>query len=223
VYTFSGVRPLQRTEGGATGQISRDHIVRVTEPGESLDFPVLSLVGGKWTSFRAFSEQATDQALEQLGKPRKISTAKIPIGGSKGYPSTSSEKETYFKSLLETYQIEPHRLKQLIEIYGTRVADLLDKHSAEASIMLESIPEISVGEIKYILSKEDVLHLNDLILRRTMLGKLGRVTPEGLQEIAQVCKNELTWSDQETQAEIEQFSDTLREKHRMNYNEFIGG
>jgi glycerol-3-phosphate dehydrogenase len=222
VYTFSGVRPLQRTEEGATGQISRDHIVQVIEPGEELAFPVLSLVGGKWTSFRAFSELAADQVLELLGRPRKISTAKIPIGGGKGYPKNSSKKEAYFKKLCETFQIEPHRLEGLFETYGTGVADLMEVHAAEASTLLESIPEISVGEIKYLLEDSDVVHLDDLVLRRTMLGKLGRVTPESLREIARVCKGELHWSDQETEREIERFTDILRAKHGMNHNEFIG-
>jgi len=222
VYTFSGVRPLQRTEDGTTGQISRDHIVQVTEPGEALDFPVLSLVGGKWTSFRAFSEHAADQALERLGRSRQISTANIPIGGSNGYPGNSTEKEAYLTGLLEKYQIEPSCLKQLFEIYGTGVRDLLEKYGAEASIMLDSLSEISVGEIKFLLANEDVVHLDDLILRRTILGKLGRVASEGLHEIAQISKAELGWSDQETNTEIHRFTDILSDKHRMRYNEFIG-
>jgi glycerol-3-phosphate dehydrogenase len=223
VYTFSGVRPLQCTEGGATGQISRDHIVRVTEPGEALAFPLLSLVGGKWTSFRAFSEQAADLVLERLGRSRKISTANLPIGGSKGYPSNSAEKDAYFKNLLKTYPIERQRLEQLFETYGTRVEELLEDYGAEASTMLKTVPEISVGEIKFILTKEDVAHLDDLILRRTMLGKLGRITSAGLQEIAQICGEVLGWSHQESHNEIDRFADILRDEHKMNFNEFVGG
>jgi glycerol-3-phosphate dehydrogenase len=222
VYTFSGVRPLQRTAGGTTGQISRDHIVQVTEPDDTLAFPVLSLVGGKWTSFRAFSAQAADQVLKRLVKPRKVSTANLPIGGSKGYPRNPSEKESYFNNLLEKYQVEPHRLEGLFETFGTRIEDLLERYRVEASTMLGSIPEISIGEIKYLLEESDVVHLGDLVLRRTMLGKLGRVTPESLQEIAQICKSELGWTGQETQAEIYRFTEILREKHSMDYNKFIG-
>ena len=223
VYTFSGVRPLQRTEGGATGQISRDHIVQITEPGEDLAFPVLSLVGGKWTSFRAFSEQASDLILERLGRSRKVSTANLPIGGSKGYPSNSAEKEVYLKRLLETYPIERQRLEHLFETYGTRVGELLEEYGIEASKMLKAVPEISTGEIKYILAEEDVVHLDDLILRRTMLGKLGNVTSNGLQEIAQVCKDGLGWTDRETKAEMERFTEILRDKHMMYFNTFVGG
>jgi glycerol-3-phosphate dehydrogenase len=221
VYTFSGVRPLQRTEQGATGQISRDHIVKVTEPGEALAFPVLSLVGGKWTSFRAFSEQATDLVLERLGEPRKVSTADLSIGGSKDYPKNPSEKDAYLRRLVEKYPVELNRLDQLFENYGTQVGELLEMAGASASTMLEFVPEISIGEIKYILTKEDVLHLDDLIIRRTMLAKLGKITPAGLQEIAQVCKDVFGWSVQETDGESDRFRNILRDKHRMNFNEFV--
>jgi glycerol-3-phosphate dehydrogenase len=223
VFTLSGVRPLQRTEGGATGQISRDHIVQVTEPGGPLAFPVLSLVGGKWTSFRAFSEQAADRVLERLAMSRRISTANLPIGGSKAYPASSAEKEAYLKELLKMHQLDLPRLEKLFETYGTRVGELLESQGNAAASMLEHIPDISLGEIKFILANEDVNHLDDLILRRTMLGKLGRVTPDGLQEISQICKGELGWSDQATEDEIERFTEILRAKHKMDFNTFING
>jgi len=223
VYTFSGVRPLQHTEGGATGQISRDHVVKVNEAGDLLDVPVLSLVGGKWTSFRAFSEIAADKVLSRLEIPRKVSTANLKIGGSRGYPTNPDEKAGFFKKLLESYTIEEDRLEELFKTYGTKVEDILNQVGEEASEMLKTIPEISAGEIKYILSTEDVVHLDDLILRRTMLGKLGKITPDGLKEIAQVCAGVLGWTGGETQQEIDRFSALLRHQHKMNFNSFIGG
>nr|MCU0466805.1 glycerol-3-phosphate dehydrogenase/oxidase [Anaerolineae bacterium] len=75
VFTFSGVRPLPASDKGYTGNVSRDHSIAITEAGEGgLPFPVLSLIGGKWTTFRAFSEQSADAALQRLGKPRATRT-----------------------------------------------------------------------------------------------------------------------------------------------------
>ena len=51
----------------------------------NLRFPVYSLVGGKWTSFRAFSEQVTDKALGYLGLKRQKDTRTLPIGGGRGF------------------------------------------------------------------------------------------------------------------------------------------
>jgi glycerol-3-phosphate dehydrogenase len=50
VFTFSGVRPLPRSEAGTTGQISRDHSIKTVEAGNGVNFPILSLIGGKWST-----------------------------------------------------------------------------------------------------------------------------------------------------------------------------
>ena len=67
VYRYSGVRPLPRSDASFTGRISRDHFVAEIDGTP----PTLCLVGGKWTTFRAFGEQAADRALSILGMPRK--------------------------------------------------------------------------------------------------------------------------------------------------------
>src|SRR5262249_21846286 len=80
VFRFSGVRPLPSMEASTTGQISRDHSIKVIEPDEQIRLPVLSLIGGKWTTFRAFSEQVTDKILESLKASRRVDTKRIAIG-----------------------------------------------------------------------------------------------------------------------------------------------
>jgi glycerol-3-phosphate dehydrogenase len=222
VYTFSGVRPLQHTEGAATGQISRNHVVKVNQAGEMLDIPVFSLVGGKWTSFRAFSEHAADQILAYLGKDRKISTGNLSIGGSKDYPGGASEKEAYLQKLQDTYQVDKARVKGLFESYGTRAEKILEEQGSRVSQGLNTIPEISLGEIRHILSNEDVLHLDDLILRRTSLAKFGKITPESLREISGICAETLGWSRSGTEDEIDRFVEIMKGKHKMDFNHFMG-
>lgn len=89
--------------------------------------------------------------------------------------------------------------------------------------MLGTLPETSIGELKFILSSEAVVHLDDLILRRTMLGKTGKVNPDSLREIAQICAGILGWSEQQTEQEIERFTDLLRRRHKMNFSAYIRG
>ena len=50
--------------------------------------PVLSLVGGKWTTFRALSEHISTDVMQLLGRPRTVSTTDLAIGGGAGYPRT---------------------------------------------------------------------------------------------------------------------------------------
>jgi len=61
VFQFAGVRPLPSSDANSTGQISRDHSTRIIEPDEKISFPIYNLIGGKWTTFRAFSEQVADK------------------------------------------------------------------------------------------------------------------------------------------------------------------
>jgi glycerol-3-phosphate dehydrogenase len=64
VFQFSGVRPLPHSSATVTAQISRDHSIEVVSGDWThLTFPIYSLVGGKWTTFRALAEQVTDKAL----------------------------------------------------------------------------------------------------------------------------------------------------------------
>jgi glycerol-3-phosphate dehydrogenase len=221
VYTFSGVRPLQQTEGAPTGQISRDHIVQITKATKSFDIPVYSLVGGKWTSFRAFSEHAANEILAYLGIERKISTKNLQIGGSKAYPIGEEETQAYLSRLAKTYTIKTHRAAELFETYGTKTQQILEQQGALVSQKLSTIQELSVGEINYLAASQDILHLDDLILRRTMLCKLGKISPASLDEIAQICARQLNWSKQKTRQEKDRFVELLRKAHKMDFNSYI--
>lgn len=79
LYTYVGVRPLatvrsKKSPDGAPGKISRDHHVLTDKPTGQRSISVVNLVGGKWTTFRALAEEATDSVLSLLNKPRKSST-----------------------------------------------------------------------------------------------------------------------------------------------------
>ena len=69
VFSFSAVRPLPYSEVSATGQISRDHSIETIPADDAARYPIYSLVGGKWTTFRAFAEETTDRVLSDLDLP----------------------------------------------------------------------------------------------------------------------------------------------------------
>jgi glycerol-3-phosphate dehydrogenase len=162
VFRFSGVRPLAYTHAKNAGQITRDHHVQEDRLGE---IPVYSLVGGKWTSFRAFSEQVTDRALAFLGLPRKADTRSLPIGAGKD------------------------------------------------ALALKTDPHYTSSEIAGMARREKIVHLDDLILRRTLLGYLGQLTRPLLEELAGMLGDALGWTDSEKKAEVERTVEILSEKH----------
>ena len=220
IYTFSGVRPLERTESGSTGQISRDHTLKILEAGELLEIPVLSLVGGKWTSFRAFSEQVADAALGYLGQQRKVSTWDLAIGGSLDYPENQTQQARLLKEWAAESGLDLDRVEGLFARYGTQISLILEQYG-DQSKPLQTIQEIIRGELVWILEGEDVLHLDDLILRRTTLAKQGKISPESLEEIAEICAAVRGWSSEEKAAEIERYQEIMLKDHRLQYDEYI--
>ena len=65
-----------------TGQISRDHYSKVISAADGFEIPVVCMIGGKWTTFRAFGEQAADRIMEIIGVKRQQSTTSMAIGGT---------------------------------------------------------------------------------------------------------------------------------------------
>lgn len=222
IYTFSGVRPLEHTESRVTGQISRDHTVKTLAAGKLLDIPVYSLVGGKWTSFRAFSEQTADMVLDYLGVQRKVSTWNFPIGGSLDYPGNQAQQDLLLRSWVQESGLDQSLLEGLFSWYGTKTSRILADYSDHLK-PLETLPELTLGELFWILQEEDVLHLDDLILRRTVLAKLGRISPESLEEIAEICASALDWPPVKKTAEIERFQEILIKDHRMKFSDYVPG
>ena len=162
VFRFSGVRPLAFTKAKNAGQITRDHHIQEDKLGI---IPVYSLVGGKWTSFRAFSEQVTDRALTFLGLPRTADTKNLPVG--------TGEDSTPIK----------------IDPYYTR------------------------GEISEMAVREKIVHLDDLLLRRTLLGYLGFLSRPLVEELANALGESLGWDGSQKNAEVERSLEILADRH----------
>jgi glycerol-3-phosphate dehydrogenase len=214
VFQFSGVRPLAYSHAKTAGQITRDHTIEIVS-GEwtGLDFPVYSLVGGKWTSFRAFSEQVTDKALGYLGLERKKNTANLPIGGGRGFARDENDRKRQIETIAAWTGIDKERLGVLYDRYGSRfesVADFIKRANDEH---LNSVKGYSRREIMFLVSNEKVRHLDDLILRRTMLAMLGRLTRAGLGELADVTGESLGWTEEQKNSELARTLSILAGRH----------
>ncbi len=216
VFRFSGVRPLAASHAKTTGQITRDHEIQVIG-GEwtGLAFPVYSLVGGKWTSFRAFSEQVTDKALEFLGKTRQKSTAALPIGGGRGYPSTPEEAKRIVDGIAAWTGMTSDRVKVLFERYGMRAEQIATFIGRGQDALLESLPTYSRREIGFAAQYEKIVHLDDFLLRRSMLAMLGRLTREAVDEIANVLAEYKNWNEEQKNAEAARTLEILADRHQV--------
>lgn len=214
VFQFSGVRPLPRSTAKTAAQISRDHSIEVLSGDwTNLRFPVYSLVGGKWTSFRAFSEQVTDKVLAHLGLSRKKDTRSLPTGGGRGYPRDPAEVRRQIESLSAWTGVTRERLKVLFERYGTRAETLATYMNGGTDFLVKTLPDFSLREILFVVHHEKVCHLDDFVLRRSMLAMLGRLTREMIDELAKALGNELGWDEERKAAEVARTLSILSERH----------
>jgi glycerol-3-phosphate dehydrogenase len=213
VFSFCGVRPLPSSDASAPGQISRAHSVCILPPGNEVDFPVYSLIGGKWTTFRSFSEQVTDKTLTALGRERRQSTRDLSIGGGKKYPCGAAAVQLWLAALQAETGLKLARLENLFQRYGTRAAEVAAFIALETDESLDCFPDFSRREITFLALREKVAHLDDLILRRTSLAMLGELNTGLLAELADVAGVALGWSETVRQAEVERTCALLADRH----------
>ena len=216
VFSFSGVRPLPYSPVGATGQISRDHSIQTIPAGQGRQYPIHSLVGGKWTTFRAFAEQITDRVLEDLRRQRQISTQNISIGGGRGYPRNRAAQEIWLRELQNASELPLERLRQLFERYGARAADFADYISRANDPPLTHHPRYSRREIEFILKTEKLGRLDDLVLRRSVIAMLGELNRGLLDELAELGAQTLGWDSERQRQEIARAIEILRRRHRVD-------
>ena len=214
VFRFTGVRPLGSSGAKTTGQYSRDHHIQVLNGDwTNLDFPVYSLVGGKWTSFRAFSELVTDKALNFLNLKRQKSTSNLPIGGGRGYPKSEEDRKKQIEGLAAWTGFSKELLEHLFKRYGTRTEAIADFMKRGEDAPLKSLPNYTRREIMFLAQYEKVRHLDDLLLRRTMLAMLGRLTKDIVLELAEVLGESLGWSSEQKNAEVTRTLNLLSDRH----------
>lgn len=216
VFTFSGVRPLPSSDAVTTGQISRDHENRITPPGDGINFPIYSLIGGKWTSYRAFSEQVADTILAEFGKQRQGDSLELAVGGGKDYPQTDVERQRWLSALWEATQVELNRLSVLFDRYGTRARQVAEYIAAGDDAPLDNHPMYSRREIAFLTECEMSMRVDDIILRRTLIGMLGEFNQALLEEIAAIMAGVHGWSADETQAEVQRVVTLLAERHLVD-------
>lgn len=214
VYTYSGIRPLPASDAKDPGLITRDHATPVLEPTADRPFPILSLVGGKWTTFRGYAEEVTDTILGRLGRSRRISTRELPIGGGHDYPRDAGTAREFVANVARTSGIDAGLAKHLFDRYGTKVARIAQHAvSSGGTAGLPDATDYCAGEIDYIVSEEFVGQLADIILRRTTLAITGRLTMPLVEAIASIAGARLGWSDTQRAAEIADVRDVLARRH----------
>ncbi|MCW4464823.1 glycerol-3-phosphate dehydrogenase/oxidase [Glutamicibacter sp. MNS18] len=212
VYRFSGVRPLPRHDDTAPGFVSRDYQVRETRLTDKTT--MLSLVGGKWTTFRALGDNLGRKALDFLRATELQGTDGVAIGGGKDYPLGDQALEQWYAR--RTGRASRERLSVLLQRYGTRADEVMDLLGGPEHL-LEHTRELSHEELAYMAEHEQVGKLVDVFIRRTNLAFRGLVTEALIGEVATSLATPMGWDESRIQAEIEQTITVMSQSHEVEF------
>ncbi|SOE04570.1 glycerol-3-phosphate dehydrogenase/oxidase [Rathayibacter rathayi] len=216
VFKFSGIRPLPRHDDEAPGFVSRDYRIEPsTLPGNGS--PVLSLVGGKWTTFRALSEHLSNEVFTRIGVTRRVSTVKTAIGGGKGFPRTDASRAQWISQ--HRSSLSSARTGQLLERYGTRAKEVIEALVDGHDEALTFDKDFTTGEVRYLAQHESVVHLIDLVMRRTNHAFTGGLSRELLEELAEHTGAVLGWDDATRVSEVDATIAHLKEYNGVD----VGG
>ncbi|MBD5831363.1 glycerol-3-phosphate dehydrogenase/oxidase [Janibacter melonis] len=196
---YAGLRPLLAGEREETSQLSREHAVARPQPG------LVSIAGGKYTTYRVMAADAVDAAREDLppGVPDSV-TEHISLVGAEGYQALVNQLDT----LSRRHGLPVWRITHLLDRYGSLVVDLFElmTQRPELAEPLVGAEEYLAVEVVYAVRAEAALHLNDVLTRRT---RISIETPDrgaaAAETAAALMAGELGWDDAQVAAEVEHY------------------
>ncbi len=211
LYTYAGVRPLA-FEGEQESKISRKH--RVIPEGRT--GRIITIAGGKYTTYRNMAEDVVDEACKKLGKKALCVTQKTPLAGSLPAGLDEYVKETV-PQLAERFGVGPGTVRHLIHFYGSRAERILH-YTKEDPRLAEPISPESMdiyAQVLYGIREEGAKTISDVLLRRIHTGiTASRGEPQAPQ-IAGIAASELGWKAAEQDHQVEKFKEDLMKEKRF--------
>lgn len=179
---FAGLRPLAKPEGDKkeTKEISRGHKILISVSG------LITIIGGKWTTYRKMAEDTIDKAAMLGGFPeRNCITTHMPVHGFR-------------------MDIDPH--SDALAVYGIHKEDIMALGEEDESLagMLSEKLEIRKAQVAWAVRKEMARTLEDVLARRTRALFLDareslRIAPAAAAIMAKELKYDNTWIEKQLQ------------------------
>jgi glycerol-3-phosphate dehydrogenase len=164
VWSYSGVRPLLDDEAADAASVTRDYALEL----DRHPAPLLTVFGGKITTYRKLAESAVDMLARELGSaaPGWTARALLPGGDLPG-----GVYARFLRSLERAYPWLPAELRyRYAHAYGTRVEHILRGAHSLADLGEELLPQLHEREADYLCRQEWAQTAEDILWRRTRLG-----------------------------------------------------
>lgn len=189
---WSGLRPLVKTDdsskkAGRTADLSRRHKVFTSDSG------VITVTGGKLTTYREMAEDAVDEACAVLGVKKSCRTKRLSLRGATGKRQQSTVLDQHLDGRFGSD--------------AAVVRNLMSSDNSLAEPLVPGLPYLAC-EAVYAATHEMATTLDDILTRRTRSRLLDRnATRQAAPRVAEIVAPHLGWSDDECRQQLAHFID----------------
>jgi glycerol-3-phosphate dehydrogenase len=217
-FTYSGVRPLPNEEGKDPGSVTRKHIIH-DHTGEGVT-NLLSLIGGKLTTFRHVGEEIVDEIYAKLYANQGRSapscpTEDLPLPGAiiPNDPQIQAAMQQYGEYLFQG------TINYLFEIYGTRAKEVLElvrKNPKLAEPLSPQRLEIK-AQVVYSVENEFAYSIADILRRRTTIAMQGEYGYDTLPAVTEVLQSHCGWTQEQCDHSVAEYRRYMEENCIPDY------
>ena len=205
LYTYSGVRPLPYVPAQSEWKVPRSHVIHDHAP----DCPgLLSIIGGKLTTYRSLAQETVDQVFTRLGrKVPRCTTAATLFPGAR-----INNWDAYRSQLAAITDLGRNTVDRLVDIYGARAGDILDMARRDPRLAEVLDPETGAisAELIYTFRTEFCRTLTDALIRRIMVGLNSNCGRNALMRAATILAEDQGWDAARKAREIEDYLTYIR-------------
>jgi glycerol-3-phosphate dehydrogenase len=203
-YTYAGVRPLPHAPGVSEGTITRRHIMQDHELEASGGARgLISIVGGKLTTYRELAQQCVDLVLGKLGRTAiRSRTAEMSLPGGR----TDLAWGEFAASFARESGLPRRTVEHLLRVYGARAPEVLATATTpDLREMFDPLTGAIAAEVLWAFREEGARTLADVIARRTMTG-LGPDAGIGADvAAAKIARDTLGWDAGKVDMEVDAY------------------
>ena len=203
LWTYSGVRPLALQRGSKNpSALSRHHVLH----RDGSDGRFLTIVGGKFTTFRRMAEDTVDAASQLLGRRLPSSTKNTPLAGG-GFGDPVLFREHLCESTGRLPDLPREDVEHLVSLYGRRCCQVIELEIERSALRGPLAPGYRDrrAQVVYAVRQESARTLADVVLRRLHMGLSPDRGASGAAAVSQLMAAELGWDENIRRENLEEF------------------
>ena len=214
LFTYSGVRPLPNEEGKKPGSITRKHILHDhTKEGVS---NLISLIGGKLTTYRNVGEEMVDAAFKKMKKKHQpCKTDKIAL------PGCIVAGDAKIHEAIVKYRdcLAPKTINYLFSIYGARATKVLELTQENLELATNISPHLSdiKAQIVYAVREEMAHNLVDILRHRTTIATNGSYGLDLLPTVTKILSEYCGWDREKCDRACQEYRTFMEENCIPDY------